>query len=107
MRKKDWADQTAESLQDVISEGDDQQLIEVIAVELRKAFFTGLLMEKAGNRILTTGNYQSTHILSYWREPANPDVLKALDLIAKDERLPHDRETWDGVPGMKVKKAPA
>jgi hypothetical protein len=106
MRKKDWADKTAENLQDVISEGDDEQLIQTIAVELRKAFLIGLLMEQTGKYVHTTGTHKSTELVMVRKRPSNPDILRALELMAEDEVLPEERATWDGVPGVKSTAAP-
>ena len=108
MRKKDWADQTAEGLQDVISEGDDEQLIQVIAEELRKAYLWGLEHQQIGIAHLRApqrgemSSYYCTKNVQRYRDerqifPSELETESARSYIF----------TWDGHPsvgGIKGKK---
>lgn len=107
MRKKDWADTAAEKLQDVISEGDDQQLIEAIAEELRSAYLQGTKHKQVGT---TTSESKSGDVSRYYCTERRH--------ISASERhhasLPFDPTlatsevtlTWDGAPSVKKEGAP-
>lgn len=72
MRKKDWADEIAERLYDVLveSERDDQRVFDAVAKQLRAAFFAGLQQKQKGITFCTAGNGDKSYYVC--TAPRNP-----------------------------------
>jgi hypothetical protein len=105
MRKKDWADESAEKLQDVISEGDDQQLIEAIAEELRSAFLQGTKQKQVGTTTveMTSGDV-SRYYCTQRRAISSDERAKAVESFNLGEATLETMLTWDGAHSAKKAK---